>query len=305
MMERVGLVPAAIPNWESGVTLEYAYQTAILTSRDGTEQRMALRQQPRATMRYRSLMRPERIYRHYADLTKNIDQLFTVPMRWKSEPITVSTASTITVDAVPFWAIVGARVVVANETIEEASEITAINGTDLSVETTITDPTTLYAAAHGRYEDSVQVDAETSSVWTLDVQFAMEPGQIVPVTTITPDSFEGIDVFPFGPNWREAGELEFTSERETLDHDLGVISVRNPRTYITETIRHRFSLFNAQTTDEMLAFFVRQKGKRGEFWVPTDRADMEAIAPVSAGGTEIEVNSRDLGTYMADSPVYN
>lgn len=299
------LIPAARPNWGSEVSLEYQFRTAVLVSRNGTEQRIALRQNPRVSMQYEGILKADRVRRLFTDLAKNLDKLFAVPMRWKNASIASTGPGTITLDAVPHWAFVGANVVLANDMTEEASEITAINGTTLTVSYTITDPTTVYAASTGRYQGSLSIQAETDSVMTAGFQFDLDPGQVVSSASITVDSFESIDVFPFSPNWRDGVEIEFTSERETMDPGVGTIDVLSPWSYVTETMQFRLSFFTADAVDEMLAFFFRQKGKRGQFWVPSDRSDLKSIGDFSAGATEIEVVSSDLATYLSESPVYN
>lgn len=304
-LNRIGLIATPVPDWRRAVEVQYAFRTSIITSRDGTEQREAMRQTARVTIQHQSTLTEKGMHRHLADVAAAMDQLFTVPARWRKVRVESYASGAASVSEVPPWAVAGQHVVFSDGVTEEVSKITGVAAGSITAATTLTQPTLLYYAYQARMDDRVRFTAQTDNLWTGRVDWAVDPGsdrQAAPA--ISPEQFEGTDLFLTRPNWRRRPRFEFNSDRETLDNDRGVISVRNPVAYPHEDVQFGFTQFRQQQVDDLVAFFLRHRGRRGQFYAPTWRSDMRAPDGATAGATTLEVNSADLGAFMSDSLVY-
>lgn len=311
---RVGRIPATEPNWSSPVTASYQFQTGIVESEEGYEQRWALRERPRLQLSFTSLLREEAYWRHQADLTGvGLDQTFVLPCPWRLDELAAQALSgqpVVSVDPMPFWAVADARVVLESATVQEAATILSVAGTNITLtsnlQTTFAAGSRIRPAYLARFQPSAEFEARISSVREMGVVYDVEPGDDpVAAASITPDTFEGRDVFLTKPNWSRDVTMTFESARRVLDPGRGRIDVRNARGFPTLIQKMQYSQTTSARAEELLAFFLRQKGRRGSFFMPTWQVDMRPEIAAAAGSSTLRISGTDFRDVYVDSPLWN
>lgn len=308
---RIGRIPAFEPNWNQAPKVVYEFKTAVVESYDGTEQRSAIRQTPRVSLSYAFLGTAERANRHLADLATGWDIPFVVPMRWRKTRTTALLGiNTLTLETVPFWCVPGARLVVVSETHEEAIEVASVDGSTITAAALIDGAfpvgSSVYPAFLARVEEKSSFSTPTAAVIQGDLSFDFLPGQnVIAAPAIAPAQFEGFDVFDAAPNWQASPRLGMEIARREFDPGFGRTFVDTPIPFHYRTDQFAFRKFSAAAVEDLIAFFLRQLGKRGQFWVPTRQKDIVAAEPVSAGATTLVVAGADFHAAFAGHKVYN
>ena len=311
---RVGRIPATEPNWSSAVSASYQFLTGIAESENGREQRWALRERPRLQLAFTSLLREDAYVRHQADLTGvGLDQTFVVPCPWRLALLGVQAASgqpVVTLDPLPFWAVEGARMVLESATVQEGVTILSVAGTAVTLTSNLLNTFPVGAKVRpaylARFQPSAEFNARLSTVREMGVVYDAEPGDD-PVATaaITPPMFEGRDVFLTKPNWSRDVSLTFESARRVLDPGRGRIDVRNSRGFPTLIQKMQYTQTTREKAEELLAFFVRQKGRRGSFFMPSWQVDFRPEVAAAAGSSTLRVNGTDFHTAYFGSVLWN
>lgn len=306
---RLGRIAGVRPDWSSPVEIEYNFKTSVLTAYDGTEQRSALRSTPRIQIAHRSVLTQAEASRHLADMASGQDTLFVVPARWRFAPISAIAGAAVTLDAVPFWAVAGATVVLSSATTEEVREIASVAG---NVVTLTLAPSGSFApgdrliyAYQALANDAAGFEAQTDNLFTATLEWTADPARDpVPAAPVSPAQFEGRDLFTVRPNWRGRPTLEFNSLRRMFDPERGRVAWDSPQNYNAATLTMDVTRFGLLDAEEVIAFFVRQKGKRGAFYAPTWLSDIDA-QPQSAGASTLVVPGLEFIDAYQDHPVWN
>lgn len=312
LKNRVGRIPPIKPNWSSAVTAQYQFLTEIATSRDGSEQRWAHRQNPRVEISMSSMLPSEHIARLQVDVANaGQDDPFIVRAPWRFTTLSgASGASTLDMSPMPFWVVEGARLVVEDDANEEAVVVSSVAGTTA----TLTGPLTNAFAAgskvtfaqSGLMEDSVGANALTSVVATGSSLFKLLPGvDPSPVADFVPDTYEGRDVFTWKPNWSRPIEFSYTSVRGQHDFGIGRIHTQSLEGFSRLVEKMFFSRVNRQSAEELLSFFIQKKGQRGSFYCPTRRKDMAPLTQANAGTSTLVIGGTDFFDAYDAHPVWN
>jgi len=303
---RVGNITALQPNWRGGVEVQYQFKTSILTSYDGTEQRAALRERPRMEVSFDAILLEGMIHRHAADVTKDPDALFVLPLYWRRAEVVSVAGATLTLVSTPFWIVPGVRLVLDGTT-QEAVTVLSVVGAVVTLESAVVGAflagDIVYPAVLSRVESETDLRHPTSRVATAAVRFNMDPASDPMVSpVITPTTYRGMDVFTTRPNWQNAPQITFTSGRVQFDPGRGLVVTDNPLPFTQRLLKIGFTEFSAAGAEAFIAFFMRTKGMRGAFRMPTWLVDMRARIPAAAGSSAIEIEGSDFAeAYSGDS----
>lgn len=308
LLNRIGPIPAPRPDWSRPVQMSYEFKTSIIEAQDGTEQREALRSTARVEVAHQTLLTEAGMHRLHADLASDQEQLFVVPLRWRQADVAGLAGATLTVSTVPFWAEADARVVLSDGTTEETAQVasTGAGTITLTAAPTLAVPTLIYHAYSARMSDGVSMNSPVDTLWRGEVQFAVDPGsdpQGAP--TLTPPQFDGEDLFLDIPNWAHEPRVDIESMRRVLDSGRGKTLTDSRLAYHRQTSRLGYTAMTATAVEELIAFFLRHKGKRGSFFAPTHRHDVTPRVAVSAGSSSFEVSGTDFLAAYNGHPVYN
>lgn len=307
---RYGRVSPLQADWRGSVTETYEFKTEVIEARDGLEQRAALRENPRYTLEHRTLAFKTEIQRYLGDLVEGQHLPFHVPQGWRRVFLSAAAAapvSGLSVSEVPFWLVPGRRLVISGGGQVEAAEVLSITGNTVALAAALrgTFPagSTVYAAISARAQDGVDFRAETGTIWQGNVVWEQDPAAdpwSAPNETV--ETYEGFEVFTRKPNWRDRPRLSIQQMREIMDAGRGTVAVSTPTGESQLESRLLFSGFDPATADSLLAFFLRQKGKRGAFWMPTWQQDV----PILSGlGTVTTLAGEDAFFAYSASRVFN
>lgn len=311
---RYGGVAGPRPNWNRPVELKFEFRTGVNVSRDGTEQRWAMRQTARVSLAYGAMFTQPEVMRLQADVESGQGgTIFTVPGAFRSVALAVdadATDTTIEIDEAAFWIGEGGSLVIEDATTVEAVQVQSIAGTTVTLEDPLNASflagTRVVAGFRSRMQDKISLTANTDSVWDGFFTWDVDPGsdpQLTPAAS--PTLFEDVEVFLTKPNYREAPKIEFEAMQEIMDVGHGLISVSSPWSFNPRTEQLLFSALNRTRAEDLIGFFIRQKGKRGSFWMPTWTHDIAPAQAETSGSFDITVAGSDFDEAFSGSSTYN
>lgn len=305
-----------VPNWSQGsFKREFEFQTEILTSRDGTEQRRALRSTPRRKIEMEVLLERARLREFERLLIRNHRNPFLITDVIRSVPIASAlpvSGTSLTLFEVPDWLVEGEKVAIFDGMRVAEFEVDAISG--LTV--TFSEPS---AQAWSKASHLAPV-IEGRIQGRIDSRRVTNEHAIVPITvtpTIAVDAVDegevdfgswlaGLEVFRWSPNWSRQPDVTYTHEIETVDYGRGRVDYFAPVTFTNETRQATFLQRNRDEVEDMRKFFARMKGRRGNFYMPSWKSDLTvAVAPQAdtehliVEGTEIYDNYREDPVFRA------
>ncbi len=113
------------------------------------------------------------------------------------------------------------------------------------------------------------------------------------------DIFNQREVFDPVVNWANPIEGNFARERDIVDFNRGRTSTFLPVPFAKRTQQFQLLLANQAARIELVAFFLRMKGQRGEFYLPDRDDDFTLVSSPST--TTAIVAGRDIyDTFIAD-----
>lgn len=312
-LDRIGNIIAPWPNWTSPVIESFEYLTTIITSRDGTEQRSAGRYYPRVSVSFQADETDDLRKRIETDLKSWPDDgLFVLPVRWRrvafSADFASGSASITIVGSAPFWLQAGATVVAESATGQEVLTVESVSGSAVTFE----DVTALDHLAGDRlmlgyqvrYDSTVSLKMLIARHMGGSVNLDVDPASFGAwdVPGLSSDwEFQGYPIFPYKPNWRDGLDIKIEDFREIADFGRGVIDVDRYRNNLMRTQTMTFSALNQERVDEILSFFMDQRGMRGHFFMPSWTFDMEPAADMVLEADVMQVKGREIyDNYLND-----
>lgn len=307
---RFGRVSPLAVDWRRGVTETYEFKTDVIVSRNGLESRSALREDPRYSLEHETQLHREEVSRYLGDLAEQQHRPFHVPLGWRrvflAAPVSAG-ASTVDVTSTPSWLVAGRRLILSGGGQVEAVEVVSISGATLTLDGPLEGSFSAGAivtfAFSGRAQDDVGLRAETGRMWRGKVVWEADPGADPwPGEAASPTLHEGREVFLRRPNWRSRPRITIQQMREMVDQGRGIVAISAPTAESQLELRLLYSGFDAAAADELAAFFLRMKGKRGSFWMPTWQQD---LTPTGGSGTSLTIAGEDAFYAYAGSRVFN
>lgn len=294
------------PNWSNGYEVALSYKTDIFKSRSGIEQRRALRNTARRTVSYSSLATQDDMVAFQRLMAWKQNGNFLLP-DWSRYARTHGVESGATHfslrEYVPDWLVPGATIsLVDGNTIATATVLSASGYTvqlTAPVAQTLSELTVVRPVLSGLL-GNINTTLNTSTAISVSVTFDVTPGSIRNSDNLyTPWLVGGKEVFGFPWNWAESLTADYEWEIDKVDFQRGVISTYRPVDFGTVTQKVTVLRQNDQV-GQMLRFFERTKGRRGEFWMPSGTDDMDLV---SATSTALTVAGSEIYTKFSPDPV--
>lgn len=316
------------PNWADGVDVTLSFKTDLFTSRSGREQRRELRATPRKSFEFSVLADNEDFRRIERTMAKWYGYPLQLPDPTRSLTVTTTNLDGSVVVAceceecrlaaygcpsdcsLPYWAVVDATVMlddgngrlvqryIASTT---GTRIVFSDATDLPwPEGTVIRPTVT-----GIFPQQITVSSATSTVATAKITIDVTPGSEAEVLSNPQDEIHGgREVFPIRPNWSGGLSSKWSREFEQVDFGRGLIRTYHPANFSTEITTAEIITYSPESTLTVENFFRRMRGRRGEFYMPTYKRDMELAADIIAGSDTITVVGNELYSNFFDSTVH-
>lgn len=304
------------PNWTSTVSAVYEFKTNVFSADDGTEQRWSMRSSPRRSLRFDSLLlaprwqemdgilrRPTAGWHTVADVTRpDAPALTGSPYPAEAGTLTVS------VDAVPAWLAAGAVVAVLHGYAIEPLVVASVSGTNVVFST----PLSRSFASGCRIVPVVPVElggepqltAMTDSAATVSWALNVQPGSEQPDYGVAPATYDGRELWTQKPNWAVTPQFNYLQPIEKVDMGYGVVGRYAPVVIGGRVSQATYLQRSRADVAEIVAFFGRCRGRRGEFYAPTWLNDMMPTEDIVAGSTTIRVTAPKLSQLHPDRNVY-
>lgn len=293
------------PDWSSPIKVSREFRTTIQTSRSGKEQRRAVRNRPRKTVEYSMAL-----IGHSAQTFNQMMKSFVgVDIRiidvTRSVTILSMTGAVATVSEAPGW--LADDVALRSVNNQALALVSGVSGNTVTFASGSAWPvgTKIYPLLTGRIQ-SGQLTSKlvTDAVQTASITFKVNPlsePEIDPAAA--PVTFNGREVVLAKPNWSTAPEVTFSNAFETVDFNYGAIAHYNPIAYTSRAQKASYLSLNATAAAALEDVFVRAKGQRGEFYMPSWQNDMTATGGAAIGATSF-TTSGDVFTYFDGDTVF-
>ncbi len=308
------------PNLRSAnYTVHREYRTDLILSRIGREQRRALRQTPRK--------RVEFLQSQSGDCLRDLNNLMVTAQSLQlaiadrprftilSAGIGGGSDSTF-VDPLPSWIVVGAELVLvdkARQAIRTVNMVVAVSGGGWTVTFDESEAvawpvgTRLNASLNGYLGDNL-FSTRTSPRGVLETRivYHVDPGveatEDVGAATAT---FNGRELWLTEPvRWIPVSKRFLQGGAADVDYGFGRIQRFFPIPFATRTWRAVYSGCDFPTSEIFRQLFDRQKGRRGEFFMPTFNADLVPTAALTTAGMTMIVDGSDIATIYDANTVY-
>lgn len=300
------------PNWSSPVSVQREYKTDIITSGSGKEQRRAIRQTPRKIIEFTSLIQRNQLRRFVQEMATWQDKPFTVPdytRHVSSAAVMPPSTFDMELERMPSWVQPGAALALRYENRLDTRIVDEVNGNVVTFTIAAGLPwpvgTRVQPMLTAYVDMEIGTSLSTNAVMTIPTRFNIIPGtEVPPAATVAALTFDGRELFVLRPNWAQEVSLNFAHPVEQVDFDRGRIERFVPIKFGTITQQATYLNRDQEAGDAITDMFDRMKGRRGEFFMPTWRNDMDLRQDVSNGTFLLRVQGRDVLNNFKDDTVY-
>lgn len=297
------------PNWASPVETTVQFMTEIVRSRNGQEQRIAQRYEPRMGLEYDMAGRREANRDFQRQVYSNIREEIIMPV-WSARALVVAASgATVRVTEAQWWMEPGAILCVLHNRKAESAVIANRSGNTITLETPLADPwpsgARVYEGVIGRIEPKVTWTARTSEVSTIPLAFAVTPGkEPIHGTGAVGAVFDGKEVFDHPVNWASNGRMEIEDPRAVIDYEFGTHEVLHNIAFPTITRRFEMLARSVEDAKRLENFFRRHKGRQRSFYVANTQRDLLPVSGISAGAKTLIVEDREVADYLNSNTVH-
>lgn len=295
-------------NWADTVNLTLSYKTDIVTSRDGTEQRRALRQTPRRSLTFTALITGGNCLKMKSILRRKGLSSLCIPDPTRTVILgdgLPSASQTVTLAEIPRWATKGAYMVFSCDEQYELRKIDSLTGTTIQFEVATnfswSPGTRMSVGLLGRLSDGPQLQNLTTTVSVIPVSFVCDPASDPDYTVgQAGDLTDGREVLSFAPQWGMPVSDSISWKREAIDNQFGLTDYYIPASFGMD-VRQAAFLLNGNAQD-LIDFFCRMRGEAGEFFASSFVSDLTVSdATVLTSTNFIVVNNELSELYNNDT----
>jgi hypothetical protein len=284
------------PNWDKGVEERIEWATDVMTSYDGSEQRMSLRQNPRRVFSY------EFMIDNNADRRKFEAILFNWGARPWMFPVwtEVNTlASTLVSGSTSFeinrksgdWQEGGYAVLFASAFNFETVKISTISGTTINLNSpTIAEwpeGTLVYPCYTALLEDKQELTRFNGQT-----EFGRCTMRLVGVETVAADApteYRSLPVIEAIPDWSREITNDYLRKLQMVDYRTGIFAQEDQSGMPFGIHSHHWTLDGKDEIDDFRKFIYARAGKHKAVWLPTFTPDIEPAANIGASDSYIDV----------------
>lgn len=300
--------------WAQGYEEELAFRTEIIVSRNGTEQRIGQRINPRVNYDYSVLLRGGNFRSAMTRIGKDQGKKFFVPH--PREPVTMSNnlpsvgLSFDVVGTPPRWLEPGVYVIFQSALgVTALGVIIGVSGSTINlaapVGKTFAAGTRVRLAVEGRFDGPSEFQMLTSNKASVNTKFTGDPVDTPHLTYgAAPVSLDGEEFFDLKPNWRAGLEIAFEQQLELLDLNRGATDALFPIAFSPRTQKHTYTARSTAELDRIVGLFYRSAGRRRRFLMPLWSDEIRPLGITFAGSTGITVLGSEFAETFSDG-IYN
>jgi hypothetical protein len=269
-------------NWSASLAMDLAFKTEVFQSRDGSESRSASRSNPRLKYEYQgsaSSRKAQRL-RFAAQKLSDLPLVFGQPCY--SEELTVELpdgGTVFSLAAIPLWLTVNSFIVLSTGKRKTLAKVTSILGTAVTVDEPIAEGFPVGASVMSGFEFRVggqlAINYPTNTVATATANLDGLVGlNYVPDEGSVGTVYEGKEVLDKKPNWATALVHGFTPSVDIVDFEYGRRAYDTFLGFIPQVHQAKYLGRDKGQTLDFVGFFMRQKGRRGDFFCPSWTDDL-------------------------------
>jgi len=300
------------PNWGDSFDETLAFRTEVLVAYDGSEQRIALRNQPRRSFSFTPLQQGEGDRSMKRLLTTWQNRAYA--MAYWPKPSTCPAgapagAINVQLDAPVEDLVPGGIIVFRLGDDSRILEVSAVDGTQVTLTAPLVQPvlpgTRAFLGLNVHADPSLSSRRLTSRVGSLRAQFRElhSPGRAT--APAAPFTWRGKEVFRTKPNWARAINATHHWDFDWVDSGRGTFDFKTPVDMPKDTRQLTFTARSREEVDALKAFFVRCRGRRGEFYMPTWDEDIAfPRQTLNVGDLRLPVSSAGDADRLSNERVY-
>lgn len=295
-------------NWSADYQQTISFKTEIIRSEHGVEQRRANRATPRKRLEFRLNPTGLEIGSIFSQLTGRHGH------PWYLEDQTRRTVTTsamlagnnkFSLDVVPGWMTIDSVVLLRHPNGSWALRKIALikdGVVTLIGNSTVDWPvgTRVSAALYGRIPETAftfDTTNHASTKFVFEVEPTSERTEVARIEPFEAQQHNGIDIFPWRPNWASPVRVNILHEQEPIDTGVGKIAVDFNELFSERNTRFDFFEVGHRQVAQVISFFEKQLGRRGHFYLPQWSRELELLDPMAYfDAREIEV----VGTAVSD-----
>ena len=285
------------PNWARSPIERLEWKTDVITSHNGSEQRIALRTQPRRIMEYQIGIVDNAARNRFEALLYGWGaRSWLIPIWWEGQFLSANLAAgseSVTLSRVSADWYVGVNAVIWRDSnTYEIVEIDAVSGLALSFKSPTQQSWTagidrIYPAYTALLESQMRLDRFTGQSISGVCRFRLDTDGAEP--SYSPTNYRSAPVITEAPVWvrdltseyqRMLSEADFGTGRVAREDQAGMPFLKTSHHWVRE---------GKSNIDVLRALFYAQKGRQRMAWLPSFLPDLEPVAQISAGGTIIDV----------------
>jgi hypothetical protein len=274
-----------------------------------------MRQTPRAAFEFSADSFRALARRITADMKEwPANGLYVLPVSWrKALMVSDMTGGTKVIGLdrrAPWWMRPGVKLVLERYDLQEVVEIESVGTFSVTLVDAPTEPfyigDSVSLGRDVRYESSVSLKALTDQNRSAQLRFAVDPGDIDYTELQGINRYhEGYEVLITKPNWSGGIDAEFDDGRDVVDSGVGRIFVDRFQEFTTHIQSMNFTLFTHEDVDRILGFFMRKKGSKLPFFVPSHQEDAIYVAGGPKGNYGVLVEGSDFFDAYYQDETYN
>lgn len=277
------------PDFRAGYEIRRAFLTDIFQSRSNTEQRRALRDVPRLSASYQTVVEGDELQaaKHYLRAWQNKPAAVPDFSRWIATTGSSSGgASTLTIASPPAWIAESRLAVICGEGLLELVEITGVSGSTVSLADPLANAwpsgSIVRPVLHGLLDARIRAQRITRGAHRIDVRIAAYPGGEPPedegAASVT---FNGYEVFGVEADFSGSAGLEHLWPVEQIDYGIGRTAQFRPIDRAENIVEAEFDGLSPSDAQVIEQAFLRAKGSRNAFYRPSCEKDMTLAADTS------------------------
>lgn len=304
------------PDWAEGYEETLTYRTEIIEAFDGSEQRIATRHRPRRSLAFSPAVVAERSRRMKRLLSTWQHRNYAMADWARGVPFTGLPAGAVILTlAAPMPELTEGQLIVLRDRaadFTQAIEVASIDTDGVTV--TLNSPTAEAFPGGSLAFPGLIVHADpslsgrrlTSAVGRASLQFTEMHTAAALDVPAAPVTWRGLEVFLRRPNWATGPEDEHNFHFAWLDSGRGLFDVRNPHSAPKDIRKMTYLLRDRDAVRDLEAFFLRCRGRRGAFYMPTQDEDLvvDDDLILLEGGQALPVAEVEDADRMTEERVY-
>lgn len=296
------------PDWSRGFNVRRAFETDIVRSRNATEQRRSLRDKPRLSAEYTTVVSDDekRLADHHMRAWQN--RPVTIPdfARWaRTTASSSSGTSTLTINPMPAWVAADQPLVLCGTTIEQVL-VQSVVGTTITIVGTLAatwaSGSVIRPTFFGLFDGRTRSTRLTKGTAAIDITISAYPGGEPPRDEGSAwATFNGYEVFTLQPDFVSPPSVGYLWPVEQIDYGRGRTAEFRPVERFNRDVEAEFNGLDVDGSAEIEQFFDRMKGRRGAFYMPTWEKDLILAASAGSGDSDFLAEGPELADDFADA----